>query len=166
MCDDSGDAPHPDVERALHRTIKQVTEQVADLHYNTAVAAMMEYLNVVREGGRTPRRAELRPLVILLAPFAPHIAEELHERLGADGGLFALAQWPEYDPEKIIEDFVQIAVQVNGKLRGQVRMPDGADADAVREAARGNQNVARFLDGKTVRKVIHVPNKLINLVAS
>ena len=162
--EDADEAPHPDVERALHRTIKQVTEQVADLHYNTAIAAMMEYLNVVREGGRTPRGAELRPLVILLAPFAPHIAEELHARLGLAGGLFATARWPDYDPAKTIEEFVEIAVQVNGKLRGQVQMPNGAETEAVRAAACGKPNVARFLEGKTVRKVIHVPDKLINLV--
>ncbi len=164
--EDTGEAPAPDVERALHRTIKQVTEQVADLHYNTAIAAMMEYLNIVREGGRVPRQAELKPLVILLAPFAPHIAEELHARLGAAGGLFETAHWPDYDESKIAEDFVEIAVQVNGKLRGQVSVPNAAAADVVREAACSNHNVARHLDGKTVRKVIHVPNKLINLVAA
>ena len=164
--EDTGEAADPDVERALHRTIKQVTEQVADLHYNTAIAAMMEYLNIVREGGRVPRQAELKPLVILLAPFAPHVAEELHARLGATEGLFASARWPDYDENKIAEEFVEIAVQVNGKLRGQVSVPNAAAADVVREAACSNQNVARHLDGKTVRKVIHVPNKLINLVAA
>ena len=164
--EDAGEAPDPDVERALHRTIKQVTEQVADLHYNTAIAAMMEYLNVVREGGRAPKQAELRPLVILLAPFAPHIAEELHAKLGATGGLFAAASWPDYDESKIAEEFVEIAVQVNGKLRGQVNVPNAAAVEVVQEAAFSNSNVARHLDGKTVRKVIHVPNKLINLVAA
>ena len=164
--EDTGAAADPDVERALHRTIKQVTEQVADLHYNTAIAAMMEYLNIVREGDRAPRRAELGPLVILLAPFAPHVAEELHARLGATEGLFAAARWPDYDESKIAEEFVEIAVQVNGKLRGQVSVPNAAAIEVVREAAFNNQNVARHLDGKTVRKVIHVPNKLINLVAA
>ncbi|MCY4564032.1 MAG: class I tRNA ligase family protein, partial [Gammaproteobacteria bacterium] len=164
--EDAGEAPDPDVERALHRTIKQVTEQVADLHYNTAIAAMMEYLNVVREGGRVPKQAELRPLVILLAPFAPHVAEELHAKLGAAGGLFAAARWPDYDESKIAEEFVEIAVQVNGKLRGQVNVPNASAVEVVQEAAFSNSNVARHLDGKTVRKVIHVPNKLINLVAA
>ncbi len=164
--EDPGEPPDPDVERALHRTIKQVTEQVADLHYNTAIAAMMEYLNVVREGGRAPRQAELRPLVILLAPFAPHVAEELHAKLGAAGGLFAAARWPDYDESKIAEEFVEIAVQVNGKLRGQVNVPNASAVEVVQEAAFSNSNVARHLDGKTVRKVIHVPNKLINLVAA
>ena len=164
--EDPGEPPDPDVERALHRTIKQVTEQVADLHYNTAIAAMMEYLNVVREGGRIPKQAELRPLVILLAPFAPHVAEELHAKLGAAGGLFAAARWPDYDESKIAEEFVEIAVQVNGKLRGQVNVPNASAVEVVQEAAFSNSNVARHLDGKTVRKVIHVPNKLINLVAA
>ena len=158
--------PDPAVERALHRTIKQVTEQVADLQYNTAIAAMMEYLNIVREGGRLPRQAELGPLVILLAPFAPHVAEELHARLGATEGLFAGARWPLFDSSKVVDAFVEIAVQVNGKLRGQVSVPNEATQDVVQEAARNNRNVARYLDGKTVRKVIHVPNKLINLVAA
>ena len=164
--EDPGADPDPDVERALHRAVKQVTEQVAGLHYNTAIAAMMEYLNIVREGGRVPRAAELRPLVILLAPFAPHVAEEMHERLGASGGLFAAARWPDYDESKIVEEFVVVAVQVNGKLRGQVSVPNAAAVEVVQEAARTNRNVARHLDGKTVRKVIHVPNKLINLVAA
>ena len=164
--EDPGKAPDPVVERALHRTVKQVTEQVAELHYNTAIAAMMEYLNIVREGGRVPRQAELRPLVILLAPFAPHLAEELHARLGSATGLFASARWPHYDASKIVEEFVEIAVQVNGKLRGQVSVPNAAPVGVVQEAARNNRNVARYLDGKTVRKVIHVPNKLINLVAA
>ena len=163
--EDPGEAPDPAVERALHRTVKQVTEQVAELHYNTAIAAMMEYLNIVREGGRVPRQAELGPLVILLAPFAPHVAEELHARLGSATGLFASARWPHYDASKIVEEFVEVAVQVNGKLRGQVSVPNAAAVEVVQKAARNNRNVARYLDGKTVRKVIHVPNKLINLVA-
>ncbi len=163
--EDSGEPADPSVERALHRTIKQVTEHTADLRYNTAIAAMMEYLNVVRAGGRAPRRAELAPLVLLLAPFAPHVAEELHARLGATGGLFASARWPTYDPAKITDELVEIAVQVNGKLRGQVSVPNAATAQTVQEAAQRNRNVARYLDGKTLRKVIHVPNKLINLVA-
>ena len=164
--EDSGEPPKPSVERALHRTIKRVTKQVADLQYNTAIAAMMEYLNIVREGGRVPRRAELQPLVVLLAPFAPHIAEELHARLGAAAGLFASARWPAFDAAKVVDEFVVVAVQVNGKLRGQVSVPNEATEEAVRQAAKENRNVAKYLDGKTVRKVIHVPNKLINLVAA
>jgi leucyl-tRNA synthetase len=158
-----GDADEQ-VERELHRTIKQVTEQVPNLQYNTAIAAMMEYLNVVRQGGRTARRAELEPLLILLAPFAPHIAEELHARLGHDSGLFESARWPSFDESKTVDAFVEIAVQVNGKLRGQVDVPAEADEATVHAAAEANEKVAKYLSDQQVVKVIYVPDKLINLV--
>ena len=164
-----GDAdlpPQPQVERALHRTIRQVTEQLPELQFNTAIAAMMEYMNVVRAGGRTPRVAELAPLVVMAAPFAPHVCEELYERLGFEGGLFASARWPAHDPAKLVDATLNIAVQVNGKLRGEVTVSPEASEDRVREAAELDGNVARHLAGKQVRKVIYVPNKLINLVAA
>ena len=158
--------PEPAIERALHRTIRQVTEQLPDQQFNTAIAAMMEYMNVVRAGGRTPRIAELKPLVVMVAPFAPHVGEELYERLGVEGGLFASARWPAYDPAKVVDETLNIAVQVNGKLRGEVTVNAEAGEDSVREAAELDGNVARHLAGKRVRKVIYVPNKLINLVAA
>ena len=111
-------APDPDVERALHRTIRQVTEQVPALQYNTAIAAMMEYLNVVRADGRTPRRSELEPLLVLLAPFVPHLAEELYARFGHARSIFDGASWPAWDEGKLADETVEIAVQVNGRLRG------------------------------------------------
>ncbi len=158
--------PAAEVERSLHRTIKQVTEQVAELQFNTAIAAMMEYMNVVRAGGRRPRVAELLPLVVMVAPFAPHIAEELHERLGFAQSLFTSACWPNFDPAKLVEATQNIAVQVNGKVRGQVQVPADTGEDAVRAAAERESNVARHLAGKRIRKVIYVPNKLVNLVAA
>ena len=164
--DDPNLAPEPGVERALHRTIRQVTEQLPDQQFNTAIAAMMEYMNVVRAGGRTPRIAELKPLVVMVAPFAPHVCEELYERLGFEGGLFASARWPAYDPDKVVAETLNIAVQVNGKLRGEVTVPAEAAEDSIRQAAELDDNVARHLTGKQVRKVIYVPNKLINLVAA
>ncbi len=158
--------PEPAIERALHRTIRQVSEQLPEQQFNTAIAAMMEYMNVVRAGGRTPRIAELAPLVVMVAPFAPHVGEELYERLGFEGGLFASARWPAYDPAKVVDETLNIAVQVNGKLRGEVTVNAEAGEDSVREAAELDGNVARHLAGKRVRKVIYVPNKLINLVAA
>ena len=157
--------PSPAVEQALHRTIKQVGEQVPALQFNTAIAALMAYLNVVRAGGRAPARAELTPLVVMLAPFAPHIAEELYERLGHAGGLFERARWPEYDPAKTVAEVVEIAVQVNGKTRGRVAVPAGADEQAVVDAAKAQDNVARHLAGRALRKTIVVPGRLVNLVA-
>jgi leucyl-tRNA synthetase len=159
------DAPaDPEVERKLHQTIDQVTRQLPELQYNTAIAAMMEYLNVVRAGGRTPARAEVEPLVVLVAPFAPHIAEELWERLGHTGGLFDAAPWPEADPAKMVEETKTVAVQVNGKVRGTIELPAGATEDAALAAARAEPNVARHLADVEIRRVIHVPDRLLNLV--
>ena len=156
----------PDLERKLHRTIKRVTEQIADLRYNTAIAAMMEYLNAVRAGGRTPGRAEIEPLVCLIAPFAPHMAEELWERLGHEGSIFDGANWPAFDAAKAVEEEVRVAVQVNGKVRGTVSVPAGADRDAVTALAREEDNVARHLEGMEVRRVVHVPDRLLNFVVA
>jgi leucyl-tRNA synthetase len=154
----------PNVERKLHRTIRQVTEQLPLLQYNTAIAAMMEYLNVVRAGGRMARRGELEPLVVLIAPFAPHIAEELYQRLGHSDGLFASARWPAFDPAKIVEDWIEVAVQVNGKLRGRVVVPLGASDADVKQAALADDSVARHVAGGKVKKAIYVPGRLLNLV--
>ena len=148
----------------MHKMIKQVTEQIPSLQYNTAIAAMMEYLNVLRAEGRTAHKSEIEPLLVLLAPFAPHITEELYARFGHKEGIFDSASWPSYDEAKFAEDMVEIAVQVNGRLRGRVKVPVEADEETVVEAARASTNVARHLDDKNVRKVILVPHKLVNLV--
>ena len=158
--------PQPNVERKLHQTIRQVTEQLPLLQYNTAIAAMMEYLNVVRAGGRTARRAEVEPLVVLVAPFAPHIAEELYQRLGHNDGLFASARWPAFDPAKIVEDSIEVAVQVNGKLRGRVIVSVGASEADVKRVALADDSIARHVAGGTVKKAIYVRGKLLNLVLS
>ena len=163
----AGDGPpDPQVERKLHRTIKQVTEQLRELQYNTSVAAMMEYLNVVRSGGRRAARAEVEPLVALVAPFAPHLAEELWERLGHTESIFDGANWPAYDEAKTVDDAVNIAVQVNGKLRGTVQAPMGAPETDVVALARSDGNVARHLVGVTERKVVFVRDRLVNFVVS
>jgi len=157
-------APDPEVERKLHQTIDQVTTQLAELQYNTCIAAMMEYLNAVRSGGRTPMRAEVEPLVVMLAAFAPHIAEELWEQMGHEGSIFDADAWPEFDPEKAKESSIDLAVQVNGKLRGTVHIAIGADQATAEAAARSDENVARHLEGAEIRRVIHVPDRLLNFV--
>jgi len=148
----------------LHRTIEQVTRQIADLQYNTCISGMMEYLNAVRAGGRRPARAEIEPVVLMVAPFAPHIAEELWERLGHEGGVFGRARWPEYDPEKARRRIVKLAVQVNGKVRGTIEGPSEMSREDAEALARQQENVARFLENGSVRRVIYVPGRLINLV--
>jgi leucyl-tRNA synthetase len=156
--------PDADVERKVHQTIEQVTAQLADLQYNTSIAALMECLNAVRAGGRTPARSEVEPLVVMTAPFAPHMAEELWASLGHAGSIFDAAPWPVHDPDKARETTVELAVQVNGKLRGTVTLPVDASAEAAEAAARGEENVSRHLEEATVRRVIHVPNRLLNFV--
>ena len=135
----------------IRRSVRSPS-RLPELGYNTAIAALMEYLNVVRGGGRTARRAEVEPLVVMLAPFAPHIAEELYQRLGHNGGLFDSARWPEFDAAKAAENSVEIAVQVNGKLRARLVVAVGAErgrreiaGDAARErrATRGRQDRAQ-----------------------
>jgi leucyl-tRNA synthetase len=158
--------PDPEVERKLHQTIEQATEQIPELQYNTAIAAMMEYLNAVRAGGRDAVRAEVEPLVVLAAPFAPHIAEELWERLGHRESIFDGANWPDFDPAKTVEDRVNYAVQVNGKLRGTIRVSKDAAEDQVVALARAEENVARHVEGLTERKVIFVRDRLVNFVVS
>ena len=157
-------SPDPVVERKVHQTIKQLSEQLPNLQYNTAVAALMECLNVVRAGGRKAHRSEVEPLVIMVAPFAPHIAEELWERLGNEGSVFDGARWPTFDPAKAAENVVKIAVQVNGKLRGTVEVTIGAGQEEVEALARAQENVTRHIEGASVRRVIFVQNRLLNFV--
>ncbi|MEX0935918.1 MAG: leucine--tRNA ligase [Gemmatimonadota bacterium] len=154
----------PEIERKLHQTIEQITRQIPELGYNTSIAAMMEYLNAVRAGGRTAARSEVEPLVALIAPFCPHVAEELWHRLGHDQSVFDGANWPVFDPEKTIEATVTLAVQVNGKVRGTLELPAGTPEEAVLREAREEPNVARYLEGAELRRVIFVPDRLLNLV--
>jgi len=157
-------APDPAVERKVHQTIKQVTEQIPSLQYNTAIAALMECLNAIRSGGRAWTRAEVEPLVPMLAPFAPHIAEELWERLGHAESIFARANWPAFDAAKATETSVTIAVQVNGKLRASISVPKGTPEADVVMAARQDENVSRHLEGVKPKKVIYVKDRLVNFV--
>jgi leucyl-tRNA synthetase len=153
-----------EIEQKLHATIKKVTDDVAALQYNTAIAALMEYLNVVRQGGRQANRAEVEPLVPLVAPFAPHLAEELWQQLGNTESIFSGANWPGYDPAKTMADTVEFIVQVNGKVRARMAMPRGISEAEAKSSALADENVRRFLNGDEVRKVVFVPDRLINLV--
>jgi leucyl-tRNA synthetase len=156
--------PDAAVERKVHQTIRQVTDQLPKLGYNTAIAALMECLNVIRSGGRSAARAEVEPLIVMVAPFAPHMAEELWERLGHEGSIFDGGNWPDFDPEKAVESTVEIAIQVNGKRRAAIQMPKDAEEAIVVAAARADENVRRHLEGVQERRVIYVPGRLVNFV--
>jgi leucyl-tRNA synthetase len=155
--------PDPAVIRKLHQTIRKVGEDVSRLSYNTAIAAMMEYMNALRKGERTPHRDEILPLIPLVSPFAPHIAEELWEQTGGTGSVFDSA-WPRFDPALAAEDSIELVVQVNGKVRSKIFVPREITQEAAVSAALSDATVAKFVAGAP-KKIIFVPGRLLNLVA-
>jgi leucyl-tRNA synthetase len=156
--------PDSDLERSLHATIQQVTEDFETLSFNTAIAALMELLNEMRAGGRVPTLEEVRPFVVMLGPIAPHLAEELWSMLGGESSLFDHAAWPEYDPAKLVTDSVELPVQVNGRLRGTISVARGAGEDEVRVAALADEGVQRHAAEGEIVKVVYIPDRLLNLV--
>ncbi len=159
-----------DLRRQVHRTIKKVTEDVdGSFHFNTAIAAVMELVNGItaysdKEASPEALREAVETVVRLLSPFVPHICEELWKHLGYEDSLETFG-WPVWDEKALVAETLLIVVQVNGKVRGKVTVPVDADKEAVEVAALADPNVARFLEGKTLRKVIVVPGRLVNVVA-
>ena len=161
---DEDQAPAGDPHlRLRHKTIKKVTGDLERMAFNTAVAAMMEYLNALTGSGAT--REDLLTLIKLVGPFAPHLGDEAWEKLGQQGFLLQ-ASWPSYDEALTVDAVVTLGVQVNGKLRGDVQVARDAPEAEVRDKAMAVPNVARHLAGKTVRKVIVVAGKIVNIVVS
>jgi leucyl-tRNA synthetase len=158
----SDDPPGDDLRKKLHRTIKRVTDDVERFGFNTAIAALIELNNDLVAVDRLPRQVA-ETVVLLLSPMAPHIAEELWQRLGHNRSL-AYEPWPDYDEDQLAEDRVEYPVQVNGKLRGKIMVAADADDEAIRQAALSDPKVAGALDGKSVRKVIVVKGRLVNFV--
>jgi leucyl-tRNA synthetase len=152
----------PEVERTLHQTIRKVTTDIERLDYNTAIAAMMEYVNAVREQQAAGTTA-VEPLLVMLAPFAPHLAEELWAVCGHEHSIFT-ARWPAFDERLAAAGEVEIVIQVNGKVRGRVMVSRGASEAEVVALALAEEAVRRFVDGKPVRKTIYVPDRLVNFV--
>jgi leucyl-tRNA synthetase len=156
-------APDQSVMRKLHQTIRKVSEDIPRLSYNTAVAAMMEYMNALRKGERTPHREEVVPLIPLVSPFAPHIAEELWEQTGGTGSVFDSA-WPQFDPSLAAEDSIELVVQVNGRVRSRITVDRDITEDAAVMAALADPVVGKFVAGAP-KKIIFVPGRLLNIVA-
>jgi leucyl-tRNA synthetase len=161
----SDSVPPDELRRATHRAVAEMREDIEGLRFNTAISEVMalshSLSSAAAEGGVPREVAEM--VVLALAPFAPHFCEELWERLGHPESLVWEA-YPEPDPALLVASTVSVAVQVRGKLRGVVEVPAGADQAVVEEAARSLERVAAQLGGAEVRKVIHVPDRLINFV--
>jgi leucyl-tRNA synthetase len=158
----SDDAPSEAIDRKVHATIKRATESMDAMAFNVAIAAMIELNNELVKLDAPPRYA-VETLVQLLGPIAPHVAEEIWSKLGHETYL-ADADWPTWDQAKLFEDTIEMPVQVNGKLRAKINVPADADQDAIEAIAKEDENVQAHLDGKTIRKVIVIKGRLINIV--
>jgi leucyl-tRNA synthetase len=154
--------PSADLRRLLHQTIKKVTEDLEGLRFNTAISQMMVFTNELTKLDRRPRLL-LEPFVLLLAPFAPHLCEELWERLGRPPSV-SRQPWPSFDPALVVSDRLEIPIQVNGKLRSRIEVPADWTEEQVVDLAKQDAKLAEWLGGKPPRKVIYVPKKLINFV--
>jgi len=154
----------PELRRSVHRTIAKVQQDLEELRYNTAIAALMSLLNDIRRHGPADRWV-LESLVLMLAPFAPHLAEELWEALGHTDSIFR-AQWPRYDPAALVEETVELAVQVNGKVRARLTVPRGAPEEEVLRLALALPAVQAHVGGKTIRKQLVVPGRLVSFVVA
>ncbi|MEJ2345736.1 MAG: class I tRNA ligase family protein, partial [Gammaproteobacteria bacterium] len=160
------------VRRKVHETLTKVGDDVGRRYtFNTAVAANMELVNAVGRfddaspQGRAVVQEALESAVLMLAPIVPHIAHSLWNALGHDGSVVD-APWPRPDPAALVRDSLDLVVQVNGKLRGRIAVPAESDRGAIEQVALAEDNVQRFLSDKTVRKIIVVPGKLVNIVAT
>jgi leucyl-tRNA synthetase len=151
-----------EMEKALHRLTKKVGQDIVAMKFNTAIAAMMEFINVVYKAGRI-QKGQAERFVLLLAPFAPHIAEELWQQLGHDGSL-SYEPWPAYDESMLVEDTIELPVQVNGKVRARITVPAGDGQDEILRMALANERIAEMVQGKEIIKKIVVPGKLVNIV--
>jgi leucyl-tRNA synthetase len=165
----STDPQFLDLRRVMHKTIRRVTDDIEAFKFNTAIAAMMEFTNTLgthlEQQGSTPALQQaIETLIRLLAPFAPHIAEELWARRG---GKFSVHQqpWPKYDPALTVDEMVTLVVQVDGKVRDRIAVPGDIADDQARRLALASERVQRLLNGKPPRRVIIVSGRLVNIVS-
>ena len=152
-----------DMEVKIHKAIKKVSSDIEAMKFNTAIACLMTLINEIYAVGKISKD-DLVIFIKLLCPFAPHLCEEIWETIGGEG-LLSLSQWPEYEESKTVEDSIEIGVQVNGKVRGTIVIPNSCAKEEALELAKKDERVASFLEGKTLVKEIYVPNKIVNFVA-
>ncbi len=157
-----GKGTTPALEKSLHKTVKKVSEDIEAMKFNTAIAAMMSFINDIYDAG-TLTFDELATFSAILAPFAPHLAEEVWAFCGGKG-LVSLAPWPDFDEGKTADDEIEFPIQINGKVRAVVTLSAGADKDEILAKAKSDEKIAAALDGKTIVKEIVVPGKIVNIV--
>ena len=155
-------SPSVDQSRMLHRTIKEVTHDIEKMEFNTAIARMMEFVNYFTKQSVRPRSA-METFVLLLSPYAPHIAEELWQTLGHEGTL-AYEPWPAFDDALTQDQSVEVPVQINGKLRARVVVAANCSKQELEEVARGDEKIAQLLSQVQIVKVIVVPGRMVNFV--
>ena len=151
--------------RVVHETIKKVGEDIEKLSFNTAISQMMVCTNAFTQVDVVPLK-EFSQFLAVLNPFAPHLTEEIRDRLGKSTILISESSSPEYDPAALVRNEVEMVIQVNGKLRDRLTMAKDADEETVKTAAFESPRVKEYTDGKTIRKIFHIPNKLMNIVAT
>ena len=156
------ESPTKEVEKLMHKTIKKVTEDTANLNFNTAISQMMVFVNELNKG-ETVSKECLEKLTLLLSPYTPHLAEELWSMLGHEPSV-SKESWPLFDEEKTKDDEIEVVVQINGKVRSKLRVPRETGKDEMLSLAKGDETVKKWTDGKTIVKEIVVPGKLVNIV--
>jgi leucyl-tRNA synthetase len=160
------------LRQKTHKTVKKVTEDIERFHFNTAISAIMELVNEIYvseikdrtdEMSRRVVREAIEAVVVLLSPFVPHFAEELWEALGNRESIVK-TQWPDYDPEAVLEDEILIVIQVNGRLRDRMTIPASYGEEEVKTWALKSERIRKLVEGKEIKRVILVPRKLVNIV--
>ncbi|GIN21708.1 leucine--tRNA ligase [Siminovitchia fordii] len=164
LSDKVKDVTGGELEKVYHQTVKKVTEDYEAMHFNTAISQLMVFINDAYKAEVLPKEY-MEGFIKMLAPIAPHIAEELWEKLGYEGSV-AYEAWPLYDETKLVSEEVEIVVQVNGKVRAKLMVSRKADKEELEEIALNHEKIKSAIDGKTIRKVIAVPGKLVNIVAN
>ena len=148
--------------KAIHTTIKKVTEDMEGMRFNTSISALMVFVNEAMTWNVLPRIVMI-DFLKLLQPLSPHLAEELHAKLTGDEGTMAYVPWPVYDPVCLVEDTMELPVQVNGKLRDIITLPSTATTEEIEATALGSEKVKPYIEGKTIKKMIIVPKKVVNI---
>jgi leucyl-tRNA synthetase len=155
--------PNLKLDKKLHRTIKDVSEDIDKFKFNTAIASIMELVNEVYQNLNTDIQDAVKTVVLLLCPFVPHFSEELWQGLGHKGSIFK-ADWPKYDPSLLIEETITMVIQVNGKVRAKIDVPADISEDKLKELVLANEKLKSWMQNKPIKNFILVPKKLVNIV--